>query len=139
MRAPIAAYRVNAGWLYGKRFLLLEHRGRTSGRMRQVMLEVVETAESGDPVVVSGFGEQSQWFKNIAADPHVSVTWSRSRFDAIARRLDSEHALAVFARYRRAHPRAAQILGGRIGVSLTEDLDGAAARLPVFRLESVTG
>jgi deazaflavin-dependent oxidoreductase (nitroreductase family) len=138
MRAPIAAYRVNAGWLFGTRFLLLEHRGRTSGQIRQAVLEVVETAESGAPVIVSGFGEQSQWCKNITADPNVWVTWGRSRFAAVAARLDPAEGLALFERYRGAHPRAAQVLGGKIGVSLTENLDDAARRLPAFRLEKAT-
>lgn len=40
-RAPILLDRLGLGGLLGHRFLLLTHTGRTSGRPRQVVLEVV--------------------------------------------------------------------------------------------------
>jgi deazaflavin-dependent oxidoreductase (nitroreductase family) len=137
MRAPIGLYRIRLGWLLGTRFLLLEHTGRTSGMQRQTVLEVVEIGPEGRPVIVSGFGARSQWCKNITADPSVTVTWGKRRFEANAERRSQGEALGVFERYRAAHPRAARVLGGSIGVSLVDDLDLAAERLPVFTLVPV--
>jgi deazaflavin-dependent oxidoreductase (nitroreductase family) len=134
MRAPIVLYRAHLGWLLGRRFLLLEHTGRTSGLRRQTVLEVVEHDPDGRPVVVSGFGMGSQWCQNITADPSVAVAWGRRRFHALAERRAHDEARAVFDRYRTAHPRAARVLGRSIGISLIDDLDTAAARLPVFTL-----
>ncbi|HTM84573.1 MAG TPA: nitroreductase family deazaflavin-dependent oxidoreductase, partial [Mycobacterium sp.] len=39
MRAPIWLYRARLGALLGSRLLMLEHRGRTSGARRYVVLE----------------------------------------------------------------------------------------------------
>jgi deazaflavin-dependent oxidoreductase (nitroreductase family) len=133
MRAPIALYRMRLGGLLGGRFVLLEHRGRHSGLVRRTVLEVVES--DGDALVIaSGFGESSQWCRNVSADPHVWFTRGRTRTSALAERLDHEQALTVFERYRVDHARAARVIGRRVGVSLVDDLDRAAEKLPLFRL-----
>jgi deazaflavin-dependent oxidoreductase (nitroreductase family) len=134
MRAPIGLYRVGLGAVLGRRFLLFEHVGRTSGQIRQTVLEVLETGDDGVPVIASGFGESSQWFKNVSANSDVSYTRGRTRTRATARRLEGSDAVDVFERYRVNHPRAAKALGDRIGVSLVDDLDTAAAKIPLFRL-----
>jgi len=134
MRLPIGLYRVGLGGLLGRRFLLLEHTGRSTGLHRKAVLEVVETNDNGAPVIVSGFGERSQWCRNVIADPDVWFTRGRTRTRARAERLDHVEAVEVFERYRAEHPRAAKMLGGKIGVSLVDDLDEAARHLPVFRL-----
>lgn len=137
MRAPIALYRVRLGSLLRGRFVLLEHRGRSSGLVRQTVLEVLESSEDDSVVIASGFGEASQWCKNISADPDVWFTRGRRRIHALAERLDHEHAVEVFGRYRVSHPRAANMIGSKIGVSLVDDLDNAAEKLPLFRLTPI--
>lgn len=127
-------YRVGLGGLLGSRFLLLEHRGRTSGLVRQSVLEVLEADENGAPIIASGFGETSQWYKNVSADANVWLTRGRTRTQAMAQRLDDDQALEVFERYRVNHARAVKALGKRIGVSLVDDLDSAVEKLPLFRL-----
>lgn len=134
MRAPIQLYRFRLGGLLGKRFLLLEHVGRSSGLLRRTVLEVVEHPEGGDPVIVSGLGESSQWFRNVSANPDVWITRGRTRSPARVVRIGRDEARSVFERYRIDHPRAAKAIGRRIGVSLVDDLDEAARRLPLFRL-----
>ncbi len=138
MRAPIALYRLHLGSLLGGRFLLLEHVGRSTGLTRRTVLEVVETMDDS-PVIVSGFGVSSQWFKNVSENPDVWVTRGRSRARATAVRLDPEQARTVFDRYRVRHPRAAKAIGKRIGVSLVDDIDSAARMLPLFHLVPATG
>ena len=134
IRAPIGLYRLRLGGLLGKRFLLLDHRGRKSGLPRRAVLEVVEIDDSATPIVVSGFGEESDWFRNVTANPQVAFTLGRRRVDATAQRLDHDDGVEVFDRYRTNHPRAAKAIGNKIGVSLVEDLEAAADKLPLFRL-----
>jgi deazaflavin-dependent oxidoreductase (nitroreductase family) len=134
MRAPIGLYRIGLGGLLGRRFLLLEHLGRTSGLTRRTVLEVVEVDELGQPVIVSGYGERSDWYRNVTKTPEVVFTIGRDRRPAIAMRLGIEEAAEVFARYRTEHPRAAAAIGKRIGVPLAGDAAAAAERLPLFRL-----
>ncbi|MCP2267190.1 nitroreductase family deazaflavin-dependent oxidoreductase [Promicromonospora thailandica] len=105
VRAPIAVYRAGLGRLLGSRVLMLEHRGRTSGRTRFVCLEVVERSTPDTMVVVSGFGERSQWYQNLRARPECFVSQGRvRRARATARFLSDGEAATILARYQQRRP-----------------------------------
>ena len=67
VRAPITLYRHGLGWVFGRRVLMLEHTGRRSGQARFVCLEVVERPGPDRVVIVSGFGERAEWYRNLHA------------------------------------------------------------------------
>jgi deazaflavin-dependent oxidoreductase (nitroreductase family) len=78
--APWLAYRLGLGWLLGHRVVLLEHRGRTTGRPVRTALRV----EHWDPVsrhllVAAGAGPGTDWYRNVLAHPLVRVTIGRER------------------------------------------------------------
>jgi deazaflavin-dependent oxidoreductase (nitroreductase family) len=106
-RAPITLYRHGLGWVFGQRALMMEHTGRRSGQARFVCLEVVERPSPECIVIVSGFGERAEWYRNLLADPRcfVSMGWLR-RAPARARFMASEEASAALDRYQRVHPGA---------------------------------
>lgn len=81
-RAPIPLFRRGYGWLLGPR-VLLEHRGRRTGRARYAVLEVVGR-EPGALYVVSGYGRHAQWFRNVRVAPRVRV-WTGALRAAPAR------------------------------------------------------
>jgi deazaflavin-dependent oxidoreductase (nitroreductase family) len=114
--------------------LLLTHVGRSSGRTRRTVLEVVET-HGDDPVIVSGYGRTSDWFRNVEAHPEVDVDWAGDRFTAIARILGPVEAAETFERYLRHHPKAAAAIVNRLAVPLDGDPSIVAERLPVLVLQ----
>jgi deazaflavin-dependent oxidoreductase (nitroreductase family) len=84
-RMPLALYRWHCGWLLDHRFLALTHRGRRTGRAHQTMLEVVAFDRANTTaVVVSGFGDRSDWYRNVLGNPDVVVDIGRSHFVAHA-------------------------------------------------------
>ena len=100
---PAVLYRVGAGPLLGHRFLLLLHRGRKTGRSYRTVLEVVSwRPELAEAVVMSGFGSQSQWYRNVLAGG-AEIQIARRRFHASVRALDEEEAVAVLADYERSN------------------------------------
>ncbi len=100
LRAPVYLYRWGCGRLLGKRFLLLTHIGRRTGLPHQTVLEVVEYREDGPEVVVmSGFGPNSDWLRNIEATPDSEVVIGSQRFVATHRILDEGEAVRVFRGY----------------------------------------
>ena len=112
MRLPILLYRLHIGWLLGKRFLLLEHRGRRSGILRKAVIEVVDyDPQEGTYVVAAAWGRRSDWFLNILAEPDVHVTVGTNRFPATARQLSSEEAAGHLQTYSVRHPFAFQQIG----------------------------
>lgn len=115
-RAPIWFYRLGLGGLLGERFVLLNHVGRKSGQPRQAVLEVVQhDKENGVYVVASGFGEKSDWFQNIIAQPEVTIQVGRRRMPARAERLPLPQAAAVMLDYTHRHPAALRNLAGILG------------------------
>nr|WP_041781727.1 nitroreductase family deazaflavin-dependent oxidoreductase [Mycolicibacterium chubuense] len=129
VRAPIAVYRARLGFLFGTRALMLEHVGRRTGKTRYVVLEVVGHPSPEVYVVPSGFGERSQWFRNVVAHPDVKVSvGTRHSVAATARRLSAAEADEVLRQYIDRHPRAwaalrgvlESTLGGRVAPPDTE-------------------
>ncbi|HJU17336.1 MAG TPA: nitroreductase family deazaflavin-dependent oxidoreductase [Stellaceae bacterium] len=110
-RAPVYLYRWRCGRLLGRRFLLLIHTGRRTGRRRETVLEVVEYREAGpELVVVSAFGRNADWLRNIAATPGPEVVIGRERFVAAHRLLDPEEAMGVIERYEQRNRLVAPIV-----------------------------
>ncbi len=136
VRAPIALYRWRLGGLFGGRLLMLEHRGRTSGLARYVVLEVVDRTDHASWVVVSGFGEHAQWLRNVRADPHVRV-WSGSRRPvlAVAHELPAPDRAQVLRSYAARHPRAWHRLRPVLERTLGAPVDDDGANLPMVVLE----
>jgi deazaflavin-dependent oxidoreductase (nitroreductase family) len=78
--APWLAYRLGLGWLLGHRVVLLEHRGRTTGRPVRTVLHVVRwDAASRHVLVAVGSGPGTDWYRNVLAHPLVRVTIGRER------------------------------------------------------------
>jgi deazaflavin-dependent oxidoreductase (nitroreductase family) len=80
-RLPIYLYRLNLGWLLGHRGLLLIHRGRRSGLLRETVLEVVRyTPATKESVVLSAWGERADWYRNIKVSPALEVWTGGERY-----------------------------------------------------------
>ncbi|MFQ5407173.1 MAG: nitroreductase family deazaflavin-dependent oxidoreductase [Anaerolineales bacterium] len=110
-RLPIWLFRLRINWILGSRFLLLRHTGRVSGLPRANALEVVEYDRDTDTYyVVSAWGEQADWYKNVVAHPEVTVRVSRREFAARARFVPPAEAEEIMARYARENPRLARNL-----------------------------
>jgi deazaflavin-dependent oxidoreductase (nitroreductase family) len=111
-RFPIWLYRANLGWLLGGRFLLLNHVGRKTGLPRQAVLEVVQHDQETDTYVVAvGFGKKSAWYRNLLAQPEVSIQVGRRKLDVTAGQLPPEEAGEVFLDFTRRYPGEAKFAG----------------------------
>ncbi|MGI8948249.1 MAG: nitroreductase family deazaflavin-dependent oxidoreductase [Ornithinimicrobium sp.] len=107
MRSPLLLRRLGADRLLGSRLVLLEHRGRTSGLLRQVVLEVVDRPDVRTWRVVSGLGRSSHWFRNITTDPRIRVTSGAVKHrPGRAVVLGPDHPQATLDRYAAVHPHA---------------------------------
>ncbi|HBR88698.1 MAG: nitroreductase family deazaflavin-dependent oxidoreductase [Microbacterium sp.] len=127
MRLPIPMFRRGFGWMLGQRFVMIEHLGRTSGRPRYVVVEVV-SRERNLLRVASGFGTASQWYRNISANGVAFLsTGTARRVPAHARILAPAESAAVLARYAREHPSAWRHLERAM-----DDLAGGEAAIPVI-------
>ena len=136
-RAPIWLYRARLGFLMGGRFLMLEHTGRTSGRTRYTVLEVVRyDRQAGTYVVASGWGERADWFRNVMRAPEVVVSSGFRRRPGRALRLSPELAERELCDYARRHPAAFRALSRMmLGGAAEADCRAAAQVVPVVALK----
>ena len=99
-RGPVYLYRCKCGWLLGRRFLLLCHTGRRTRRRHQTVLEIMEYREEiPEAIVMSAFGQNAEWLRNIQAFPELEITIGRQQFAMTYRTLDPDEAAAVVRRY----------------------------------------
>lgn len=107
VRMPITLYRAGLGFLFGPRILMLEHIGRNSGARRRVVLEVLARPAPGEYVIIAGFAQKAQWYRNIQANPHVRVsTGLRRNMPALAVPMTQAESAAVLDVHRQQHPAA---------------------------------
>lgn len=102
LRAPATLERWHLGWLLGRRFLVLTHVGRRSGRRHRTVLEVVGTdPATGEVMVMAGFGRASDWYRNLQVQEAIEVAVGRRRFRPVHRELGEQAAASVLAEYER--------------------------------------
>ncbi|GAA2494488.1 nitroreductase family deazaflavin-dependent oxidoreductase [Streptomyces gobitricini] len=138
-RLPVAMFRIGLGPLFAGRLLLLIHTGRTTGRTRKTVLEVVDR-EPGQPAwtIASGFGAQADWYRNLEHQPKATIQLGRRYHPVTARFLTPEEGAGVMVRYARAHP----LLARRLSTAMGFPTDGSpesyrrvGRELPFVRLE----
>lgn len=128
LRVPVHLYRWKCGWLFGRRFLLLIHIGRRTGLRRYTVLEVIEYRQEGpQAVVMSAFGPDANWLRNIEATRGAEVIIGSRRFPAAHRILEQEEAVRVLGDYERRNRLIAPLIRQVLSRLLGWDYDGCEA------------
>lgn len=123
-RLPITLYRMGLGGLLARRFVLINHIGRTSGVTRQVVVEMVDRdPRRGTFTVPSGFGGRSDWYRNLMRKPEVTIQVGRRTLPVAAVPLPPDEAEETMVAYARRHPFAARRLAPFMGF----EVDGSEA------------
>ncbi|WP_433229149.1 nitroreductase family deazaflavin-dependent oxidoreductase [Actinomadura formosensis] len=134
-RLPIRLYRMGLGPLLGRRIMLLTHTGRVSGRPRQVVIEVVQKDGHGY-VAASGFGPRADWYRNVMANPEVTLQIAGKRIQATAAPIATGEGAEIMARYAPRHPVAARQLCKLMGFAVdgsVEDYRQVGRHIPFVR------
>jgi deazaflavin-dependent oxidoreductase (nitroreductase family) len=136
LKLPLMLYRLHLGWLLGQRFLRLTHVGRRSGKHYRTVVEVVDHDPVTDSyIVTSGWGDRSDWFRNIQKNPEVVINVGRRQLKAKAERLSGDEAEHWLLDYARKHPRTfrelAHVMTGEKLEGTPEDCHRLAEAAPV--------
>lgn len=73
-KLPILLWRLGLGPIVGRLFMIITHTGRKTGTPRRTMVEY--HAMNGIKYVLAGFGVQTQWYRNMLANPQVTIQTS---------------------------------------------------------------
>lgn len=90
-QAPVALWRLGLGRLVGRSWMLLTTTGRTSGEPRRTPLTAHRLR--GRLFAWNPYGERAHWYRNLLADPIVTIQSSEGAWTAKAVRLDDEAEL----------------------------------------------
>jgi deazaflavin-dependent oxidoreductase (nitroreductase family) len=102
LRTPTLVYRVGLGRVLGRRFLMITHVGRRTGRQYRTVLEVVRLLPaSHEYVVLAGFGHWADWLQNVLVGGGREVLVGHDRFSPVVRQVAHDEAVAALADYER--------------------------------------
>jgi deazaflavin-dependent oxidoreductase (nitroreductase family) len=122
-RAPIWLYRLGLGGLMTNRMVLLNHVGRKSGKLRQAVVEVARYDKANDTIyIASGWGVKSDWYRNLLANPEITVQMGWRKMAVTAVPLTPKQSGEAMRDYARRYPTAAKVLSKRL---LGYEVDGS--------------
>jgi deazaflavin-dependent oxidoreductase (nitroreductase family) len=102
---PSRLYDHGLGWVFGHRFVRIEHVGRRSGRTYHAVVEVLHyDPVTGEAVVMAGYGPRADWVRNIETAGAARLDFGSGPRRAAYRVLGPDEAIATFADYERRHP-----------------------------------
>lgn len=105
----IIAYRLRLGWLIGHRFMLITHRGRRTGKVRQTGVMVLRYDRRSREALVAAGSAHADWYRNIHASPAIEVALGRERYRPEQRFLEADEIAELLAWSRQRHPVKARI------------------------------
>lgn len=131
---PRYLYRWHLGWLLGPHCLMITHIGRKTGRKRQTVVEAVNyDPKTQSCFAVAGYGEQTDWYRNILVHPPLEIQVGNKRYVPQMRLLSSEELLTLLQKYENRHPHGFRILMRRLGYPYDGSLEALRAIAQVLR------
>ncbi len=103
-KIPILQYKLGLGWMIGRYVLLLTTTGRKSGKPRHTPLEYIHDREHDRYRVAAGWGGKTDWYRNVCANPHVTVQVGRRKFHAVAEKASAEEVAQYMLTVSQRHP-----------------------------------
>ena len=127
LRLPTWLYRLHLGALLGRRFLQLTHHGRRTGNTYRTVVEVVGTTAARVYVVLSGWGRQSDWYRNLIAHRDAEIDVGRGHFAAHHRDLAPTEAVRILAGHEHRNPMITPLLRTVLSKLVGWPYDGSAS------------
>jgi deazaflavin-dependent oxidoreductase (nitroreductase family) len=117
-RMPLPLYRAGLGWLLGHVFLLVTHAGRKTGKPYATTAMVLSHDKgSGEVVVCSVWGRQTDWIRNLRAHPALEVRIGRDSFVPQQRFLTTDQSFAIATDFRGRHPWRMRLISRVLGLA----------------------
>lgn len=113
-KIPLIFYAIGLP-LFNDFILLLTTTGRKSGKLRRTALEYRREKDTGYAIITAGWGGNTDWRRNLQADPHVQVQIGRKKFPALAEPLADAQVAEWLAEALRLNPRSAAMCAPSMG------------------------
>lgn len=113
---PILLYRMGLGYFVGRLFMVMTTVGRKSGQPRRTAIEFHEFKKR--KYIFSGWGARTDWYRNIQANPYITIQTWRGAESVLARRLFSEQELSEAFEFAMSNPTMRAVIRS-VGFDLT--------------------
>jgi deazaflavin-dependent oxidoreductase (nitroreductase family) len=114
-KAPVTLWRLGLGPVLGRVFILLTARGRKSGQPRRTAVARWEV--NGQLYGWCPYGERAQWYRNVVADPRVTLqTRGGARSAVVARVADDEELTRLYRVMEETDAAGLAWYLGRVGI-----------------------
>ncbi|MGA9396984.1 MAG: nitroreductase family deazaflavin-dependent oxidoreductase [Anaerolineaceae bacterium] len=137
-KMPVVFYKLGLP-LFGSFILLLTTTGCKSGKLRYTPLEYRREEQTGHMIITAGWGGNTDWRRNIQADPHVRVQAGWHKFAALAEPLTDAEVAAFMIKAMHINPISTKTWSRWAGEPITVDNPDrvlkAARYFPSFRLK----
>jgi deazaflavin-dependent oxidoreductase (nitroreductase family) len=84
-------------------------------------------------VIASGFGKQSDWYRNLLKTPAVTIQVGQQKRHVMAHPLTPEESGEAMAKYARRYPTAARVICRQVGYRV----DGSAEDYRIVGREAI--
>jgi deazaflavin-dependent oxidoreductase (nitroreductase family) len=101
---PVLVERLGLGRLLGRHFLVVTHRGRRSGLIRQTGVMVLHEDQQTGEICVAAGSLKADWYRNLQAQPALEVAIGGRQFRPAQRFVPPEELAAHIAWARRHRP-----------------------------------
>ena len=126
-RAPIPLWRLGLGPVVGKIMLLVTHVGRKTGQIRRTMIEY--HARKGIKYAVAAWGKKADWYRNILANPYITIQTAEGTEHVKAERVTDPHELlACYTLFMRRDPPLTRWYLQSCGIALDDPVDFLAKK-----------
>ncbi len=131
---PLLIYRLGLGRIFGTRFLLITHRGRRTGAIRHTVVEAVRfDPDTFESVVTAGWGDRTQWYRNLVAEPALRIETGGRRYRPVQRILEPAETYEALREYVKRNPWSRAIVEELAGMEVDGIERAAPERLAVLR------
>ncbi len=107
-KVPVWLHKMGlGGWerLIGAQWMLITTVGRKTGKLRDVMVDVMDYDPAADTYYIeAAYGAHADWYKNIQSNPVFEARVGRRKFKARAGALSTEGAGEMLVQFYRAKP-----------------------------------
>ncbi len=117
---------------YGN-IMVLTHTGRRSGLRRQTPVNYAIV--DGDVYCTAGFGQTSDWYRNIKANPNIQIWLPEGWWEGLAEEVtDPQKRIPIIREVIRASGFAGRLAGLDAATMTDEELDSATRSYPLIHI-----
>ena len=132
-KTPILLYRLGLGKLFGSYILILSTTGRKTNKTHHTPVEYF--LHEGKYYIISGFGVQPDWYKNIMENPQVTIQNGYERICATARAPKTDEEWEAVHLYLTRSPVGRVLMADYLEEIQSSDMMTEIKKLPVLTFD----